>query len=143
MQYKKGLGSLSQIKSKQRVKERGEVFTNEREVKAMCDLIPNEIWDNIDSTFLEPTCGNGNFLVEILNRKLARCDTEEQGIRAVKSIYAIDIMPDNVEESRNRMKSIFKNKFDADIDTILENNIICGDSLKIMSMWELEEKLKS
>lgn len=133
-----------QIKSKQRVKERGEVFTNEREVKAMCDLIPNEIWDNIDSTFLEPTCGNGNFLVEILNRKLAKCDTEEQGIRALKSIYGIDIMQDNVDESRKRMKDIFIDKFNcnSNVDKILENNIICGDSLKIQAMWELEEENK-
>ena len=58
-----------QIKSKQRVKERGEVFTNEREVKAMCDLAANEC-DRIESRPLEPTCGNGNFLAEILIRKL-------------------------------------------------------------------------
>ena len=58
-----------QIKPKQRVKERGEGFTNEREVKAMCDLAGNEC-DRIESRTLEPACGNGNFLVEILIRKL-------------------------------------------------------------------------
>lgn len=61
-----------QIKSRKRVKDFAEVYTNEREVKAMCDLIPTEIWDNIESTFLEPACGNGNFLVEILARKFER-----------------------------------------------------------------------
>ena len=59
-----------QIKSKKRVAERGEVFTNEREVKAMCDLVKDET-DRIDSRFLEPACGNGNFLAEIITRKLA------------------------------------------------------------------------
>ena len=59
-----------QVKSKQRVADHGEVFTAEREVKAMCDLVSQEC-DRIDSRFLEPACGNGNFLAEILTRKLA------------------------------------------------------------------------
>lgn len=59
----------SQIKSKKRVAEHGEVFTAEREVKAMCDLVAQEC-DRIDSRFLEPACGDGNFLAEILTRKL-------------------------------------------------------------------------
>ena len=59
-----------QVKSRERVRERGEVFTAEREVKAMCDLVKNET-ERIDSTFLEPACGDGNFLIEILRRKLA------------------------------------------------------------------------
>ena len=59
-----------QVKSKKRVAEHGEVFTAEREVKAMCDLVKQET-ERIDSRFLEPACGNGNFLAEILSRKLA------------------------------------------------------------------------
>jgi type I restriction-modification system DNA methylase subunit len=59
----------NQIKSKERVAERGEVFTAEREVKAMCDLVKDEC-ERIDSRFLEPACGDGNFLAEILRRKL-------------------------------------------------------------------------
>lgn len=59
-----------QVKSKQRVAERGEVFTAEREVNAMLDLVKQET-ERIDSRFLEPACGDGNFLVEILRRKLA------------------------------------------------------------------------
>ena len=58
------------MKSKQRVADYGEVFTAEREVKAMCDLVLQET-ERIDSRFLEPACGDGNFLAEILNRKLA------------------------------------------------------------------------
>lgn len=96
-----------QIKSKQRVKERGEVFTAPREVKAMCDLVP--IISEIDATVLEPTCGNGNFLVEILARKLKTVEQMPSdvrllyAIRALTSIYGIDLMPDNVAESRQRM----------------------------------------
>ena len=59
-----------QIKSKERIRNHGEVFTAEREVKAMCDLVKDET-DRIDSRFLEPACGDGNFLAEILTRKLA------------------------------------------------------------------------
>ena len=59
-----------QVKSKQRVADHGEVFTAEREVKAMCDLVKTET-ERIDSRFLEPACGDGNFLAEILSRKLA------------------------------------------------------------------------
>lgn len=58
-----------QVKSKQRVADHGEVFTAEREVKAMCDLVKTET-ERIDSRFLEPACGDGNFLAEILSRKL-------------------------------------------------------------------------
>ena len=61
---------INQTKSKERIREHGEVFTAEREVKAMCDLVKDET-ERIDSRFLEPACGDGNFLAEILTRKLA------------------------------------------------------------------------
>ena len=64
--------SKAQIKSKARVSAHGEVFTNEREVNAMLDLVKHET-ERIDSRFLEPACGDGNFLAEILRRKLAVC----------------------------------------------------------------------
>ena len=60
----------NQVKSKQRVADHGEVFTAEREVNAMLDLVKQET-ERIDSRFLEPACGDGNFLAEILRRKLA------------------------------------------------------------------------
>lgn len=133
----------SQIKSKARVKERGEVFTAEREVKAMCDLISEEVWQNISATFLEPACGNGNFLVEIFERKLKYCKDEKDGLKALASIVGIDIMQDNVEESRIRLMAMYRKAFPKASDAslllasgILRNNIICGDSLKIMKEWE-------
>ena len=100
-----------QVKSKQRKRDFGEVFTAEREVKAMCDLIPKETWDNIESTFLEPACGNGNFLVEILARKFERCKDEKDGLKALASIVGIDIQADNIEESRKRLYDMYLAKF--------------------------------
>lgn len=133
---------MKQIKSKDRVNKFAEVFTAEREVKAMCDLMPDDVWQNIDSTFLEPACGNGNFLVEILERKLNLCENVEQGLRALKSVYGIDIQQDNVEESKQRLFDMFVKKFPKasaltgiEAAAILEQNIICGNSLEIMKKW--------
>ena len=66
----KGANVAQQVKSKERVADHGEVFTNEREVNAMLDMVKQET-ERIDSRFLEPACGDGNFLAEILRRKLA------------------------------------------------------------------------
>lgn len=102
---------MSQIKSKERVAQRGEVFTAEREVNAMLDLVKNECL-RPDSRFLEPACGDGNFLSAILRRKLAELrrkykksprDYERQAIVAIGSLYGIDIMDDNVLACRKRL----------------------------------------
>lgn len=134
-----------QIKSRKRVKEFAEVYTNEREVKAMCDLIPKSEW-TIEKTFLEPACGNGNFLVEILERKFKLCKDEKDGLKALASITGIDIQADNCEESRKRLYEMYCEKFTHSnsfcrlmAQQILQNNIICGDSLKIMAKWEAEQ----
>lgn len=133
---------MTQIKSRKRVKDFAEVFTAEREVKSMCDLIPPEQW-TIESTFLEPACGNGNFLVEIYARKLELCKDEKDGLKALASIVGIDIQADNCEESRKRLFEMYCAKFancnsfcKAMAERILQNNIICGDSLQIMKNWE-------
>lgn len=136
------------MKSKQRVMEHGEVFTSEREVNAMLDLVKNETL-RIDSRFLEPACGTGNFLVEILNRKLkvvfsqykkSQVECEENLIIAAGSIYGIDILEDNVIECRKRLFAIiqkqyrthFKGKWDPQLENcikyILGKNIVCGDA---------------
>lgn len=102
---------MNQIKSKERVAQRGEVFTAEREVNAMLDLVKNECL-RPDSRFLEPACGDGNFLSAILRRKLAELrrkykksprDYERQAIVAIGSLYGIDIMDDNVLACRKRL----------------------------------------
>lgn len=138
-----------QVKSKQRVKDHGEVFTNKREVNAMLDLVKDESY-KVSSRFLEPACGNGNFLVEILNRKLqtvllyhnsSQTEFEKNTFLAVSTIYAIDIQEDNCEESRERMYQIVKNLYTKEyahsvnkefldsIKTLLQLNVILGDGL--------------
>lgn len=95
-----------QVNSKKRVTDHGEVFTNKREVNAMLDLVKQET-ERIESRFLEPACGTGNFLAEILERKLqvvgtrygkSQLDYERYAILAITSIYGIDILEDNVAE---------------------------------------------
>ncbi|WP_457594064.1 DNA methyltransferase [Hydrogenimonas sp.] len=138
-----------QVKSKTRVAEHGEVFTHEREVNAMLDLIKHET-ERIESRFLEPACGTGNFLAEVLCRKLAvvesryrkiQLDYERYAVIAISSIYGIDLLEDNVEECRNRLYDIFdeqytrlfKSKCQDDcrqsVRYILKQNIIHGDAL--------------
>ena len=123
-----------QIKSKDRVRELGEVFTNNREVNAMLDLLPNI---TIDMTFLEPTCGNGNFVVEIMRRKFELCKKKSDFIRALQSVIAIDIMADNVLECKKRVKDLYISYGGKDnIDFILDTQIFQGNSLAIMRLLE-------
>ena len=142
----------SQIKSKERVSERGEVFTAEREVNAMLDLVANECL-RPDSRFLEPACGDGNFLSAILKRKLAELrrkykksnrDYEKQAIVAIGSLYGVDIMNDNVLACRERLFSIWDEEYtahckgDASDEAreaarfIISRNIINGNALTLM-----------
>ena len=142
----------SQIISRQRVAERGEVFTAEREVNAMLDLVANECL-RPDSRFLEPACGNGNFLTAILKRKLSELrrkyknspyDYEKQAIVAIGSLYGVDIMRDNVEECRERLFSIWNEEYTAHCKSeaseearqaakfIISRNIINGNALTLM-----------
>ncbi len=147
-----------QIKSKERVAERGEVFTAEREVNAMLDLVKQET-ERVDSRFLEPACGTGNFLVEILRRKLdavwhshtaqhsrnidhGQVDCEM--VQALTSIYGIDIMQDNVEECRQRLFGIvsewypqahlggqLEGELRQTVELVLNRNILWGDALTL------------
>ena len=142
----------TQVKSKERVRDHGEVFTAEREVKAMCDLVKDET-ERIDSRVLEPACGDGNFLAEILNRKLntvTKCydkspsDWEKYSIVALSSLYGVDILPDNAQECRERLFVIWKDAHDEHVKSdgmpgidetaryILDSNILCGDALSLM-----------
>lgn len=139
-------GKSSQVKSKERVNKFAEVFTAEREVKSMCDLIPLDMWQNIVSTFFEPACGNGAFLKEILSRKLSYCRTPAQGLCALESVYGIDIQPDNVEESKQALFDIFLGRFGKDCAIygflamkILDRNVVCADSLVFQKMLETME----
>lgn len=146
----------NQIKSKARVRDHGEVFTSEREVKAMCDLVKEET-ERIDSRFLEPACGDGNFLAEILTRKLeivkkkykkSPIDYEKNAVLAVSSIYGVDILIDNVLACRERLFKIWDKAYtvicknDCNDETrqavkfILSRNIVCGNALTLLCVDE-------
>ena len=140
-----------QVISKDRVSNHGEVFTNKREVNAMLDLVQQET-ERIDSRFLEPACGNGNFLVEILERKLkvvearykkSQLEYERNAITVISSIYGVDILEDNVQACRDRLlriftkyyihhyKKDFNEEFLLSAEFILSKNIIWGDALSM------------
>lgn len=140
-----------QIKSKKRVSDHGEVFTAEREVKAMCDLVKAET-ERIDSRFLEPACGEGAFLTEILRRKLAvvkrqykrsPLDYEKYAVVAITSLYGVDILEDNAEICRQKLFDIWNKEYTANakrqandqcretVRFILRKNILCGDALTL------------
>ncbi len=138
-----------QVKSKKRVTDHGEVFTAEREVNAMLDLVKQET-ERIDSRFLEPACGNGNFLAEVLRRKLTVVDHrysknqlewERYAVIATSSIYGVDILEDNAMECRDRLFKIFNDRYTAlfkdksksecsrSVKFLLNRNILWGDAL--------------
>ena len=134
------------------MQKHGEVFTNEREVNAMLDLVKHET-ERIDSRFLEPACGDGNFLAEILRRKLRVCrnlveqrkntqlEYEKNTVLAVSSIYGIELLPDNAMTCRERLFRIFCDEYHAlygdsvkeecmhSIRYLLSKNIIIGNAL--------------
>ena len=144
----------SHIKSKQRVRDYGEVYTPPEIVNAMLDLVKQET-ERIDSRFLEPACGTGNFLTEILRRKLdvvertyrrSQLDFERNLVLAVSSIYGIDLLEDNVTACRQRLFEIaderytglFKDKTKdpcrRTLRYILGKNIIWGDALDLKTV---------
>ena len=144
-----GVNEKKQVKSKKRVADHGEVFTNEREVNAMLDLVKHET-ERIDSRFLEPACGNGNFLAEVLRRKLKvvdqrygnnQMDWERYAVIAISSIYGVDILEDNAKECRERLYTIFddfytslfkdkcKEECRRSIRFLFDRNILWGDAL--------------
>ena len=140
--------------SRQRVTDHGEVYTSKREVNAMLDLVAQEA-ERIDSRFLEPACGTGNFLSEILQRKLSivksrysksQLEYERYAILAISSIYGIDILEDNVQQCRTRLHEIFQSEYQGiykqnvnpdclrSAKFILDRNIEWGDALTLMTV---------
>src|SRR4051794_38450332 len=102
------------VRSKQRVADHGEVFTPPELVEAMIDLVKTEA-ERIESRFLEPACGSGNFLVPVLRRKLAAVDARYRNsdferrhyaLLALMSIYGIELLDDNVAECRENLLEV-------------------------------------
>lgn len=146
----------SQIKSKKRVTDHGEVFTAEREVKAMCDLVKDET-QRLDSRFLEPACGDGNFLVEILSRKLEILkkqykksveEYEKFSVVTAGSLYGVELLKDNTERCRQRLFDLWNKEYTAVckkqcsddfrnvIKFIFQKNILCGNALSLKQVDE-------
>jgi len=127
------------IKSKARVRDRGEVFTAAREVNAMLDLLPENVFSDPLATFLEPACGTGNFLVAILARKLAHDDGADcqYSAKCMSSLYGVDIADDNVLETRARLMTILAAHASQDLTPhqvgtlrgIVDTNIVVGNFL--------------
>ncbi len=149
-----------QVKSRERVQAHGEVFTNEREVNAMLDLVKQET-ERIESRFLEPACGDGNFLAEILRRKLtvvkarygkSLTDYERYAFLAVSSIYGVELLADNAKACRDRLFVILQTDYlpvckkkptpgfmDA-IRFVLERNVLIGNALSMKCVDEAGEE---
>ena len=90
---------------KARVKATAEVFTPSALVNEMLDKLPKEVW-TLDKTFCDPACGNGNLLVEVLERKIKKSKDQHRGLKALQSIFWVDIMRDNIAETRMRLLKI-------------------------------------
>lgn len=120
-----------QVVSKERVTQNGEVFTAKCEVNAMLDLVKKESY-RIESTFLEPSCGTGNFLVEILRRKLKTASQfadnqvswEKAALKSLSTIYGIELMEDNASTSRMRLSEIFEAEYKHLFEKTLNKKII-------------------
>ena len=139
------------VKSKQRVADHGEVFTPTSLVEAMLDLVKDET-ERIDSRFLEPACGSGNFLVPVLQRKLAavelkygKSDFERRhyALLALMCVYGIELLPDNIAECRANLLEAFTQylRLDPSDDfyraavCVLSQNLIHGDARTMLS-WD-------
>ena len=138
---------MALIKSKKRVADHGEVFTPEWMVNAMLDLVKEES-ERIDSRFLEPACGSGNFLIKVLQRKLASVELKfgrsefekrQYALLSVMCIYGIELLPDNAAECRANMLEILAEYMRLDktddlyvaASYVLSQNLIQGDALSM------------
>lgn len=117
-------------RNKERVKQHGEVFTPLPLVDEILDKLPSELFEDPEKTFLDPSCGNGNFLVRVLQRKL---DNGSKPTEALMTIYGVEIQQDNVEECRQRLLEIAGDTKKHRL--IVKHNIVCADAL---NGWDYE-----
>jgi len=123
-----------QHKRKQRRKETAEDFTPEPLVNEMLDKLPQEVWSDQSKTFLDNSAGNGNFLVAILRRKLS---AGHPPLQALSTIYGVELMPDNVEEMKDRLLVELPTLTPEEVKKarkIIDHNIVCHDALT----WDYE-----
>jgi len=122
------------MKDRNRIKELGEVFTPPELVNEILDQLPEEVWQE-HKTFCDPSAGNGNFLVEVYKRKVEKYG--HHPVKALMTIYGVEIMEDNVLECQARLLQLARkylgneyNKYRRRILKILKKNIVCADALK-------------
>jgi type I restriction-modification system DNA methylase subunit len=116
---------MSIVRTQQRIDKTGEIFTPIELVNEILDKLPIELFKDADKTFCDPAAGDGNFLEQILLKKLQySTDTT----RCLKSIYGVELMQDNVDVCRARLLDITEHTQE-NID-IVEKNIVCANSLK-------------
>ena len=121
-------------KRKQRHKQTGEEMTPPELVCEMLDKLPQEVWDDPTKIFLDNSAGEGAFLVEILRRKLS---LHHPPLQALNTIYGVELMPDNVEEMKQRLLDLLPPLSDDDLlkaKDIIDHNIIAHDALT----WDYE-----
>jgi len=156
---------VSLVKSKQRVADHGEVFTPAWMVEAMLDLVKGET-ERLDSRFLEPACGNGNFLTRILQRKLAAVELKygpsdferrHYALLGLMCIYGIELLPDNIADCRANLLEIFAGYLNLNPADdlyraaffVLSQNLVHGDAMKMCgadgsaqrSLWSGQSKM--
>jgi hypothetical protein len=145
------------VKSKQRVADHGEVFTPPPLVEAMLELVRPET-DRIESRFLEPACGSGNFLVPVLQLKIAAVDVRygkspfekrHYALLALMSVYGIELLADNVAECRGNLLEVFAAAVDANAEdewysaavNVLDLNIVHGDAVSMTTMGNCRQPI--
>ena len=133
------------MSKEERIRKYGEVFTPDWMVANMCDMLEAESPGAFspEKTFLEPTCGDGAFVVEILRRKFQNCHRREDFTTAISSVYGLEIQADNVAECIRRVTALCGEYFKptmADLQIINDHFIMC-DSLKVMRMMS-DERLR-
>lgn len=128
------------IKSRERVRKNAEVFTPAWLVSDMLDQQGiKELCYQPDKTFMEPACGTGNFLVQILERKFSVCKSQKDYIISLSSIYGVELMQDNVDECRERLLKMCDKKVPKKLARkILQQNIAQGNFLEPDSIWLYE-----
>ena len=113
-----------------------EFFTPSSLVSKMCDKIPSTDWSNPTKTFLEPCFGNGNFLVEIIRRRIVDYSIDWKIV--LNNLYGVELMSDNVQEAKDRIIELLKNlKIDfneQEARDIMNHNLVCSDFFK----WDFE-----
>lgn len=117
-------------RTKDRIKQTGEVFTPLPLVDEILDKLPPELFTDPTKTFLDPACGDGNFLVQVIKKKIKNGSTKTQ---AIETTYGVDLMPDNIDHCQNRLLQIVG--ITPEHAEIVDHNIVCADSL---NEWDFD-----